>query len=144
MGNRKLLNMSTERRGLAKHVYRCRSCTSVASWMAMAKQKTNSPSATSTISPPASATSSLQLPADCPPDVDRLGSSSWSLLHSITATYPERPSPQHQQDARSFISSFSRLYPCWVCAEDFQTWLKEDKNAPRGSSREEFGRWLCE
>lgn len=92
----------------------------------------------------ATATSTLASASNCPPDVDELGRSSWSLLHSITAQYPVSPSSQQQQDARSFISSFSRLYPCWVCADDFQAWLKDSKNAPRVSSREEFGRWMCE
>lgn len=92
--------------------------------------------------PPQSATTSLQPPKDCPPDVDQLGRNAWSLLHSITGAYPERPSGEQQQDARQFISSFSRLYPCWVCAEDFQQWLKQ--SAPRVSSRDEFGRWMCE
>lgn len=81
---------------------------------------------------------------ECPPDVDELGRSAWTLLHTITANYPMTPTSQQQQDARSFISSFSRLYPCWVCAEDFQTWLRQDRNAPKVSSREEFGRWMCE
>jgi FAD-linked sulfhydryl oxidase len=37
---------------------------------------------------------------------------------------------------------FSKLYPCWVCAEDFQEYM--EKNRIRTESREEFGRWMCE
>ncbi|KAH7115200.1 mitochondrial FAD-linked sulfhydryl oxidase-like protein ERV1 [Dendryphion nanum] len=81
---------------------------------------------------------------DCPPDVEVLGRSSWTLLHSITATYPTNPSPQLQSETKSFMHIFSKLYPCWHCASDFQTWLREEKNAPRVSSRDEFGRWMCE
>lgn len=83
-------------------------------------------------------------PSDCPPDVEVLGTSAWTLLHSITATYPVQPSPQLQSETKTFIKTFSKLYPCWHCASDFQTWMKEDGNAPRVSSREEFGRWMCE
>ncbi|KAF2102334.1 mitochondrial FAD-linked sulfhydryl oxidase ERV1 [Rhizodiscina lignyota] len=119
----------------------CRSCTSFASWAAMTKRQ---PSNISSTTPPASAAASLSPPPNCPPDVDELGRSSWNLLHTITANYPVSPSPQQQHDARSFISSFSRLYPCWVCAEDFQQWMKDERNAPRVSSRQEFGRWMCE
>jgi mitochondrial FAD-linked sulfhydryl oxidase len=94
--------------------------------------------------PPAVAASQPEPPSDCPPDVEQLGRASWTLLHSIAAQYPETPSPQQQNDARQFMSSFSRLYPCFWCAKDFQKWMRLDKNAPRVSSRAEFGQWLCE
>ncbi|KAF2739486.1 putative FAD dependent sulfhydryl oxidase Erv1 [Polyplosphaeria fusca] len=111
----------------------CRTCTDVSSWFAMAKKETGK-----STSIPAT------IPSDCPPDVQALGRSSWTLLHSITATYPEKPDGQLQTETRSFISAFSKLYPCWHCASDFQQWMKEDGNAPRVSSRQEFGRWMCE
>jgi FAD-linked sulfhydryl oxidase len=81
-------------------------------------------------------------PSDCPPDVEALGRSSWTLLHSITATYPEKPSPTDQSNVRQFMGLFGKLYPCWVCAEDFQVFM--EKNRVRTESREEFGRWMCE
>lgn len=37
---------------------------------------------------------------------------------------------------------FSKLYPCWVCASDFQVWMAENK--VRTESRDEFGKWMCE
>jgi FAD-linked sulfhydryl oxidase len=37
---------------------------------------------------------------------------------------------------------FSKLYPCWVCAEDFQKYM--EKKEIRVKSRDEFGNWLCE
>ncbi|KAL2355182.1 augmenter of liver regeneration [Cryomyces antarcticus] len=122
----------------------CRSCTSFASWAAMTKKTTTSPSTISTSTPPAESTAALNPPADCPPDVDELGRSTWTLLHSMTATYPVSPSTTQQNDVRQFVSLFSRLYPCWVCADDFRNWMKEDGNAPRVSSRDEFGKWMCE
>jgi len=84
------------------------------------------------------------LSPDCPPDVEVLGRNSWTLLHTVAASYPEKPSPQQQADARSFISSFARLYPCYWCGTDFQEWMKSSRNAPRVTSRQEFGQWLCE
>lgn len=81
------------------------------------------------------------LPTDCPPDVVQLGRSSWTLLHSIAATYPEKPTTAEQNDVRSFMQLFSKLYPCWVCAEDFQKYIKKEE--PKTASRDEFGRWLC-
>lgn len=37
---------------------------------------------------------------------------------------------------------FSKLYPCWVCAEDFQSYMKKEQ--VRVDGRSEFGNWLCE
>ncbi|KAI9708313.1 MAG: hypothetical protein M1820_004017 [Bogoriella megaspora] len=115
----------------------CRSCTSFASWAQLTKGQTKNSSTAA--NPPVT---SLQQPSDCPPDVEVLGRSTWTFLHSLTANYPSSPSTSQQTDARTFLSSFSRLYPCWVCAEDFQTWMSENK--PRVSSRDEFGKWMCE
>ncbi|KAF2853679.1 mitochondrial FAD-linked sulfhydryl oxidase ERV1 [Plenodomus tracheiphilus IPT5] len=112
----------------------CRTCNDVASLFAMSGKK---PKSTTTAAAAAPA-----LPADCPPDVEALGRSSWTLLHSITATYPVKPTPQLQNETKGFLSTFGKLYPCWVCAEDFQSWMA--KNTPRVSSRSEFGTWMCE
>lgn len=40
------------------------------------------------------------------------------------------------------MRTFSRLYPCWVCAEDFQAYQKKDQ--VKVNNRAEFGNWLCE
>lgn len=98
---------------------------------------------TKTTSPPAATAVSTQAPAECPPDVEQLGRSTWSFLHSIAATYPERPTMTQQADVRQFMGLFGKLYPCWVCADDFRAWMK-DGNEPRVSSRDEFGKWLCD
>lgn len=110
--------------------------------MSMMKKSTATPATNAAISSHAGSASALGSLSNCPPDVDALGRSSWDLLHSITATYPDRPTPQQQTDARSFVSAFSRLYPCWVCASDFQEWLRNEP--PKVSSREDFGKWMCE
>jgi FAD-linked sulfhydryl oxidase len=94
--------------------------------------------------PPAAKQKTLEIPADCPPDVEALGRSSWTLLHSITASYPAQPDPQLQSETRSFLHTFSKLYPCWHCAGDFRDWMAQPGNAPRVGNRDEFGRWMCE
>jgi len=47
---------------------------------------------------------------------------------------------------RNFLTLFARLYPCWVCADDFRAWMNEPggRNQPRLSGRQEFGTWMCE
>lgn len=78
----------------------------------------------------------------CPPDRQQLGASSWALLHSVAAYYPDRPSPQTRADAALFLSTFSRLYPCQDCAEDLRADLKE--SPPRLANSKEFSLWLCQ
>ncbi|KAG6041828.1 hypothetical protein E4U41_001299 [Claviceps citrina] len=119
-------------------------CTSFAAWKAMTRNKTkqdaaakdNGPTVTAAVAEPSSS-----LP-DCPPDVETLGRGTWTLLHSIAATYPDMPSKSQQSDLLSFVQLFSKLYPCWVCAKDFQNYL--GKETPRVQSRGEFGKWLCD
>ncbi|KAJ4317959.1 Flavin-linked sulfhydryl oxidase of the mitochondrial IMS [Fusarium piperis] len=112
----------------------CRNCTSFAAWAAQTKDTLKHDAARTQ-------TATQGPPADCPPDVEALGRSTWTLLHSIAAQYPEQPSRGQQSDLLSFVGLFSKLYPCWVCAEDFQGYLHRD--APKVGSRDEFGKWLC-
>jgi len=108
---------------------RCRQCTSFAAW---ASQTKSSLRASQTAAPP----------ADCPADVETLGRGTWTLLHSIASQYPTNPTPGERSDVQSFFRLFSKLYPCWVCAEDFQAYLKREPI--RTANRDEFGKWLCE
>ncbi|KAM0245585.1 hypothetical protein ACHAQJ_010511 [Trichoderma viride] len=118
----------------------CRSCTSFAAWATQAKDTTkkDTPAGSRTVSTTAVASGP---PADCPPDVETLGRSTWTLLHSIAASYPETPSRTQQSDLLSFVGLFSKLYPCWVCAEDFQGYMVRQK--PQVSNRDDFSQWLC-
>ncbi|KAH6606264.1 augmenter of liver regeneration [Trichoderma cornu-damae] len=118
----------------------CRSCTSFAAWAAQTKDKTKKDAAAGSRAVSTTAVASGP-PADCPPDVETLGRSTWTLLHSIAASYPESPSRTQQSDLLSFVGLFSKLYPCWVCAEDFQGYMARQK--PEVSSRDEFSQWLC-
>lgn len=110
----------------------CRSCTSFSAWAAQSKSISKSQRAAPTLAAP---------PNDCPADVETLGRSSWTLLHSIAATYPTAPTQTEQSDLTSFMKLFSKLYPCWVCAEDLQQYIKKEEI--RAGSRQDFGLWLC-
>jgi FAD-linked sulfhydryl oxidase len=112
----------------------CRSCTSFADWASQTKKKTKGATTSKDVT--------AGPPSDCPPDVEQLGRSSWTLLHSIAASYPTTPTPTEQSQVRQFMGLFSKLYPCWVCAEDFQDFMT--RNKIRTESRDEFGQWMCE
>ncbi|KAE8153990.1 ERV/ALR sulfhydryl oxidase domain-containing protein [Aspergillus avenaceus] len=126
----------------------CRLCTSAASWRNLTKQAKTQTAATSTATAakPAAADSTPRPRDDCPPDVEALGRSTWTFLHSLTASYPAKASQEQQGEMRTFLKIFSRLYPCWVCADDFRTWMAEPsgRNEPRLAGRSDFGTWMCE
>lgn len=63
---------------------------------------------------------------ECPPDVMQLGRSTWTFLHTLSANYPQHPTPQEKRNMASFMRLFGRLYPCWVCAEDFREWMSRE------------------
>ncbi|PYI07865.1 FAD dependent sulfhydryl oxidase Erv1 [Aspergillus sclerotiicarbonarius CBS 121057] len=124
----------------------CRLCTSAASWRALTKQAKSTPTTTTSSNPsPATTTPGQGSYTDCPPDSEALGRSTWTFLHSLTASYPAQASTEQQSEMRTFLGIFSRLYPCWVCADDFRNWMAEPSgaNEPRLKGRQEFGDWMC-
>jgi mitochondrial FAD-linked sulfhydryl oxidase len=56
----------------------------------------------------------------CPLFRDQLGRASWSVLHTMAAYYPEKPSEQEQTSMKGFIHSFAQFFPCHECATDFK------------------------
>ncbi|OAG31770.1 mitochondrial FAD-linked sulfhydryl oxidase [Nematocida displodere] len=51
-----------------------------------------------------------------PKEVEEVGRSTWTLLHSIAKYYPETPSPAEEKAILSFFESLAILYPCRKCA----------------------------
>lgn len=78
----------------------------------------------------------------CPPTKDAIGASTWTLLHSMAAWYPDRPSSQDKKLISGFIDGLAKFYPCTWCAEDFQ--INVEKSPPRTETREDLCIWLCE
>lgn len=56
----------------------------------------------------------------CPLDREELGRSAWDLVHTMAAFYPEDPTPEEKLHAAQFFNSLAYLYPCKMCAADFQ------------------------
>ncbi|CAG5113349.1 Oidioi.mRNA.OKI2018_I69.chr2.g7460.t1.cds [Oikopleura dioica] len=79
---------------------------------------------------------------DCAPDVNQIGNAGWTILHTMAAYYPDKPSPEKKAAVLNFYDSFSKLYPCSHCAEDLRQDLKEFK--VRNESRASLSIWTCE
>eukprot|EP00388_Colpodella_angusta_P026077 GDKK01004435.1.p1 GENE.GDKK01004435.1~~GDKK01004435.1.p1 ORF type:complete len:173 (+),score=35.16 GDKK01004435.1:1-519(+) len=78
----------------------------------------------------------------CPLDRNELGRSSWDLLHTMAANYPEEPTEKQKQQMVAFIEALAVFYPCIHCAVDFQESIKI--SPPRAGSRAELSLWMCE
>ena len=101
------------------------------------------PSLSSSSSAFTGSSSSIEQPPDCPPDVEVLGRSTWTFLHTMASKYPEKPTNEQQTGMSSFLNILSEFYPCWYCAKDFRDWMKRDNNKPQLSTKNEFADWLC-
>lgn len=112
----------------------CRTCVDMKTWKRLAKvsaskgtnvkpkEETKPGTTTTESSASASASSSAStLTSDewqrknCPPDVETLGSSTWTLLHTMAAYYPDRPAPSQMESMKMFFEGFAQHYPCWFC-----------------------------
>ena len=111
----------------------CKSCTSFRDLIKVTKKKPL----------PDQISGAEILPAHCPPDVEVLGRATWTFLHTIAATYPQRPSVEQKSDMVSFLGTFSKFYPCWHCADEFRQWMSRGENRPNVETREGFENWMC-
>eukprot|EP00545_Synedropsis_sp_CCMP1620_P010108 CAMPEP_0119004104 /NCGR_PEP_ID=MMETSP1176-20130426/955_1 /TAXON_ID=265551 /ORGANISM="Synedropsis recta cf, Strain CCMP1620" /LENGTH=182 /DNA_ID=CAMNT_0006955777 /DNA_START=74 /DNA_END=622 /DNA_ORIENTATION=+ len=91
--------------------------------------------------PTVAATSSSST-SECPPTSARLGRSSWDLLHSMVAWYPDRPTADDARQMEGFFVTLGRFYPCTWCASDFRENLEAQPIQTK--SRDELCVWLCE
>lgn len=56
----------------------------------------------------------------CPYDKNDLGRSTWGLLHTMAASYPEKASEKNIQEVSTFFNILSKYYPCEYCAKDLK------------------------
>lgn len=112
----------------------CRACADFTQWAQM-QGKTAAKTAAK------SGVNKTSAEKECPLSRDQLGRNTWSLLHTMAAYYPKEPTAGQQKDMMQFIDSFSRLYPCEHCAQDFQKDIKSDP--PQTQSQRELSQWLC-
>ena len=78
----------------------------------------------------------------CPPTREEIGASTWSLLHSMAAWYPNTPTAKDQHLMSGFIQALAAFYPCSWCATDFQQNI--ELSPPKTESRDDLCIWLCE
>jgi len=72
---------------------------------------------------------------------ERLGAITWTLFHTIAATFPPQPSEEDLQHAQNLIKAIGALYPCKQCAAHFREFIANHE--PRIKSKRELIVW-CE
>ncbi|KAH8056895.1 sulfhydryl oxidase [Aureococcus anophagefferens] len=78
----------------------------------------------------------------CPVDRAELGRSTWDLLHTTAAYYPESPTERDRAAAAGLVAGLAALYPCEHCAADFREAV--EASPPDLASRALFSIWTCE
>nr|CAH7736059.1 unnamed protein product [Callosobruchus chinensis] len=116
----------------------CRQCSSFQDYMKSTKKKLKNEDSVNSASNGDDATARR---SDCPLDKNELGTSTWGLLHTIAATYPDKPTSEQKCDMKQFLTLLSKFYPCHACAEDLRAELKVDP--PKTDSQEVLSQWLC-
>eukprot|EP00850_Spirogloea_muscicola_P000037 SM000001S04439 [mRNA] locus=s1:258607:260410:+ [translate_table: standard] len=72
---------------------------------------------------------------------EELGVSTWTLLHTLAAQFPDRPTKQQQRDVKDLMGLMTRIYPCKQCADHFKEVLKS--SPPQTGSGVELAQWMC-
>lgn len=73
---------------------------------------------------------------------ESLGRSTWLLLHTMAAQYPDRPDKSQQKDVRNLIEALSRTYPCADCSAHFREIIR--KKPPQTATSQDLQLWMCE
>jgi FAD-linked sulfhydryl oxidase len=75
------------------------------------------------------------------PDLKELGRGSWTLLHTVSAKYPNAASKNEQEDMRKFLHGFAKFYPCDQCSVHMLAYMEQ--NPPDCRNRDTLQKWVC-
>ena len=70
-----------------------------------------------------------------------IGRNTWSLLHSIAASYPNEPTKEDKQQVTNFLYGLANLFPCKICGSHLLKML--NKEGVHADSREELVNYIC-
>ena len=70
-----------------------------------------------------------------------IGRNTWSLLHSIAASYPNEPTEEDKKQITNFIYGLAHLFPCKICGSHLLKML--NKEGVHANSREDLVNYIC-
>lgn len=77
-------------------------------------------------------------------DPNLWGPSAWYFMHSLTYSYPERPTDEDKKAARNFFSSLKQLLPCSVCKVNYDSHFADNNIENHLDSRDSLVHWLID
>lgn len=72
---------------------------------------------------------------------EKLGNSTWFLLHTTSAYYPEYPTEMQKQTMIGFINGLAEFYPCKKCSQHFKEHISN--YPPNVNGGNELSLWFC-
>ena len=81
--------------------------------------------------------------------INSWGPGAWTLLHTISFTYPVTPSIKERQNMYTFLMSFATVIPCVRCRTDFTDLLqsslgKSGSSSAHLKSRDAFSKFMVD
>jgi hypothetical protein len=70
------------------------------------------------------------------------GPPAWTFLHSITITYPHKPSVNQQKQYFEFFDNLKNVLPCEICKEHYRIHLKEYPLKEHLNTKTSLIKWL--
>ena len=70
-----------------------------------------------------------------------IGRNTWSLLHSIAASYPNEPKEEDKKQLTNFMYGLAHLFPCKICGSHLLKML--NKEGVHANSREDLVKYIC-
>lgn len=70
-----------------------------------------------------------------------VGKATWTLLHTLAAKYPEKPSSKRQSMTKLWLDLLPEVYPCEECAEHMRENMA--RCPPVTTSRDALEDWIC-
>lgn len=53
------------------------------------------------------------------------GPSTWIFLHSMSFSYPEKPTKKEKKNYKNFLTSLQYVLPCSLCREHYAEYIKK-------------------
>ena len=68
----------------------------------------------------------------------------WFSLHTISFTYPLKPTPSDMNNYKIFYESLQNVIPCNICKKNYIRHLKEHPIGPHLNSRKDLVYWVID
>ena len=72
------------------------------------------------------------------------GPGAWTLLHSVTFNYPEKPTQQDKNEYSDFFYALANVLPCGICQDHLKKHLNNIPIKFYLESKETLTKWLFE